>query len=101
MHAWVGWVIAAAALLTALGVFWKAGTAVARWARRVTDFFDDWSGEPARAGVPARPGVMARLETMEGRLLTIEHELHPNSGASLRDAVDRIHEATVDGDTLR
>jgi hypothetical protein len=101
MPGWVGWVIGAAALLTALAVFWRAGRAVLRWARRVADFFDDWTGEPARPGVRARPGVMARLGTMESRLTTIEHELHPNSGASLRDAVDRIEQATVDGDTLR
>jgi hypothetical protein len=93
---WFGWVIALAALVTALAVIWKAVRTVLAWARRVNDFFEDWGGEPGRPGVAARPGVMQRLGTIEGRLGTIEHELHPNSGASLRDAVDRIHEATVD-----
>ena len=96
MAGWVAWVIAGAALLTALGVFWKVATSVLRWARRVTDFFDDWNGEPARKGVPARPGVLERLSGIEGRVEAVEHELHPNSGASLRDAVDRIHDATVE-----
>jgi hypothetical protein len=49
-------------------------------------FLDDWFGVPARPGVPARLGVMARLDA-------IEHELHPNSSMSMRDAVDRIEQA--------
>ncbi|MFF2960993.1 hypothetical protein ACFVT1_19235 [Streptomyces sp. NPDC057963] len=41
--------------------------------------------------------VMVRLERIEqqgdehpAHLARIDHELHPNSGASLRDAVDRV-----------
>ncbi|MFJ2863669.1 hypothetical protein [Kitasatospora sp. NPDC087314] len=49
-------------------------------------FTEDWQGTPSRPGVPGRPGVMERLDR-------IEHELHPNSGLSLRDAVNRIEEA--------
>lgn len=96
MPGWVAWVIAAAAVLTALGVFWKAGKTVLRWARVIARFFADWNGEDARPGVPARAGVMQRLGEFDSRLGTIEHELHPNSGTSLRDAVDRIHDATVE-----
>jgi hypothetical protein len=93
---WFGWVIALAALLTAFTVIWRAVRTVLRWARRINDFFEDWNGQPARPGVPERPGVMPRLADFDKRLKSVEHELHPNSGASLRDAVDRIHEATVD-----
>lgn len=52
---------------------------------------DDWAGEEERAGVPGRPGVLARLAGFEERLMRVEHELYPNSGQSLRDAVDRAH----------
>lgn len=50
---------------------------------RIDEFMDDWAGTEARPGVPERPGVMARLGA-------IEHQLKPNSGESLRDAVNRI-----------
>lgn len=56
--------------------------------RKLHYFLDDWFGTPARPGVPARLGVMARLDA-------IEHELHPNSSMSMRDAVDRIEKAVA------
>ncbi|MFF9403830.1 hypothetical protein [Streptomyces sp. NPDC014744] len=65
------------------------------------EFGDDWNGVEARPGVPERPGVMARLDRIEqkgtersARLARIDHELHPNSGQSLRDAVDRVDART-------
>jgi hypothetical protein len=91
------WIIAAGAVVAALGVLLAAGRAVWKWGRRVDNFFEDWAGEPGRPGVPARLGVMARLETIEDRLGAVEHELRPNSGKSLHDKVTRIHEATVEG----
>ncbi|MFE4972647.1 hypothetical protein ACFRAR_11055 [Kitasatospora sp. NPDC056651] len=36
----------------------------------------------------ARPGLMERVGGIEDRLTRVEHELYPNSGESLRDAVD-------------
>src|SRR5690606_5567725 len=69
----------------------------------LTDMADDFLGEPARAGVDARPGVMERLKAAEiaqttaareqaaiaEKLEVVRHEMFPNSGASLRDAVDQ------------
>lgn len=70
-----------------------------RWLHRrlqgLEEFFTDWFGQPKRPGVPGRPGVMSRLEDLDHRVAGIEHELHPNSGASLRDAVDRIDAQTA------
>ena len=54
--------------------------------KKVLNFLDDWNGEPARPGVPERLGVMARLDEMH-------HELHPNHGSSLADAVNRTEAA--------
>ncbi|MFC7641426.1 hypothetical protein ACFQX6_10895 [Streptosporangium lutulentum] len=47
------------------------------------NFLDDWQGEAARPGVAARPGFPQRITT-------IEEQLRPNHGTSLRDAVDRL-----------
>lgn len=81
------WLAIAGALTVVLGGL----VAVWRWAwpflRRVGHFLDDWFGEPARPGFVGQPGVMERLAR-------VEHEVHTNSGSSMRDAVNRI-EATL------
>ncbi|WP_237404776.1 hypothetical protein [Actinacidiphila reveromycinica] len=76
-------------------LLWRAVSAVIRLARRVDEFMDDWAGEPGRPGVPPRPGVMERVATIDERLTRVEHELYPNSGGSLRDAVDQANERLV------
>lgn len=79
----------AASVLTAVAtVLWKITRGALALGRRVEEFMDDWTGEEPRPGVPGRPGVMERLGGFEDRLGRVEHELHPNSGESLRDAVD-------------
>ncbi|MFD3848207.1 hypothetical protein ACFWVB_20240 [Streptomyces microflavus] len=81
--------------LTILGglgaVLWRAARGVVRTGRRMNEFMDDWYGEGPRPGVPARPGLMERVSGMEDRLSGVEHELHPNDGGSLRDAVDQAN----------
>lgn len=59
--------------------FWRKGLPAIR---KINHFVDDMTGEEARPGFPARPGLFQRLDS-------IEHELHPNSGKSLRDAIDQ------------
>lgn len=56
--------------------------------RLLRDFLDDWNGEPDRPGVPGRRGVLERLERLD-------YQVHPNSGTSLRDQVDRTHDLLV------
>jgi len=85
-------------LSVALGIgtgLWQAVRALIRFWRRMDQYLTDWYGEPERPGVPARPGVLVRLQHTERavvaigeRLRRLEHEMRPNSGASLRDAVD-------------
>jgi hypothetical protein len=72
--------------LGTIGVFVKKGIP---FIRKVSHFIDDMLGEEARPGVPAQPGVIARLST-------IEHELHPNGGGSLRDQTNRIEKKVDD-----
>ncbi|MEU6822789.1 hypothetical protein ABZ921_19355 [Streptomyces atriruber] len=96
------WSGAAVAITGALALLWRATRSVRRVTSRFEDFVDDWQGTDARPGVPARPGVMTRLGAIEERLARVDHELHPNSGSSLRDAVDRVDERTrqlTDDDT--
>ncbi|MBI0374717.1 hypothetical protein JBE27_00105 [Streptomyces albiflaviniger] len=90
----VVWCGAIAAVGGASGLLYRASRGARRLAERLGDLADDWQGTPARPGVPPRPGVMQRLDAIEQQLAAVEHELHPNSGTSLRDAVDRVDERT-------
>ena len=90
----VTWSLAVAAVVGLVAMIWRAVRGIAR---RLDHLLDDWAGEPARPGVPARPGLVERIARIEARQVVqgerldrIEHELHPNSGSSLRDAVDRV-----------
>lgn len=89
------WGGAVSLLVGVVTIMWRMVRGVVRFGRRVEDVIDDWQGEPPRPGVPARPGVMERMGSLETRmggveddLQRIRHELYPNSGGSLRDAVD-------------
>jgi len=62
----------------------------ARAIRKFDEFMDDWNGTAARPGVKEQAGIMARLEIMEARLKSVEHEVVTNQGSSLKDAVARI-----------
>lgn len=90
----VVWSLAAVAIAGAAAVAWRIVRWLRRIAVRVDEFMDDWQGVPARPGVSERPGVMTRLGQIEGRMSRVEHELRPNGGSSLRDAVDRVDHRT-------
>ncbi|MGA5268038.1 hypothetical protein [Streptomyces lydicamycinicus] len=94
IDALVLWSGAGVVISGALALAWRATRSFRRIGGKVEDFVDDWQGTDPRPGVPARPGVMSRLGAIEERLARVEHELHPNSGSSLRDAVDRVDERT-------
>lgn len=96
----VAWVDMLLVWVGALTVVSGTTLGIVRWLRPlvhgVSQFLDDWNGEPERPGItPARPGVMVRLRQYDARLAAIEHELHPNAGKSLRDAVDRVEAQTT------
>lgn len=82
-------IIAGALAILARGVRWLLATL-----NMVREFLEDWRGEEARPGYSKRPGVMERLVHLEEEMRAVKHELQPNSGLSLRDAVDRIETHT-------
>jgi archaellum component FlaC len=102
-------IIMAAAAITAVTVVIIGIKKIAGFVKKVVHFFDDFIGEEERPGHPARPGfssridkietcmekVNERLNTIDYKIDSIEKELQPNSGTSLRDAIIRI-EARVD-----
>jgi hypothetical protein len=84
----MSWAGVVTAVGGALVLVVAAGKRFARLFKRASDVYDDWKGEPARPGVAPRPGMMVRLAAIEDVQRTILEQLQPNSGHSLRDAVD-------------
>jgi hypothetical protein len=71
--------------------------------RRAVHLVDDLLGEPAHGDQPERPGVLGQLAAlreqlacMDLRLITVEREMSPNGGASIRDRVEAIAAATTE-----
>lgn len=126
MHPALVWASGVAAALVTIGTLWRTmlGPAVRKatdGARALGDFLDDWKGTPAAPARPGReevlerPGVLARLDhhrdhldslddqlAEQGRQLEeIRHQVLPNGGGSLRDAVGRLERGQVEqGETL-
>jgi hypothetical protein len=87
-----------------LGALWMMTRPLRRTAKGFEQFLEDWNGVPERPGFDAIPGVPERLRVLERNarqdrnlLEKINHELHPNSGGSMRDQFDK---ARVDMDRL-
>lgn len=91
----------AAGIVTVGGAFallWRGVNALIRSGKKWDMFLEDWHGTEARPGRPAVPGIMQRMVDLESGLMEIRHEVFPNSGGSLRDAVDLIR-AEIQGVT--
>lgn len=113
MPPWIATLLAIAGGVATIGGAVVAIRQATPVVRTVIGVFNDFAGEPARPGVAARPGVIeslsnikatqtaqgAQLASVTDELGKVRHELHPNSGLSLRDAVDRMEKAvTAQGD---
>jgi len=99
-------IIAIAAFVTACTVITIAFVKTSKVIKRIVHFFDDYFGEEGRPGIEPRPGFSERMasiekslevgaekfNTIEYKLDKIDYELRPNSGTSLRDAVNRIEQ---------
>lgn len=100
MPQWISDIITVSPVLAGICLFILLCAAAWRYLRPPTrglnHFLEDWNGEAAREGVAARPGVMRRFQALEewqtkyGPIIDkMDHELHPNSGSSMADAVNR------------
>lgn len=85
------WATGLAAVLALLALVWRVVRPVRRLWHLVVDFAEDWHGVPPRAGVDGRAGVMERLGRIEGQMGALVHEVRPNGGSSMRDAVDQAN----------
>ena len=82
------WSVALVAISGAFALIVRSVRGITKMVKKIDEFMEDWNGIDDRPGRNGRPGVMQRL-------VSIEHELRPNSGESLRDAINRI-ESKVD-----
>lgn len=78
---------AIAAIITCAYSVWRV---ISRRSKMSDQFYRDWNGEAERPGVPHRPGVQEQLLNLTTKVMTIEAEITPNHGGSIKDAVGRI-----------
>ena len=109
-----GIVVGIIAVFAVIGWAWKQ---LKPPTKGIEHFLEDWNGEPERPGVPARPGMMQRvanIETAQNASAThqtkaeeffekyapiidrLDHEMHPNSGSSMADAVNRTERSLAE-----
>ena len=79
-----------AATVTAIGVIGVGLHKTTKLVKRFIHFLDDYFGEEARPGFDGRPGMQERLSYMESEISCISYEMRPNSGSSIKDAINRI-----------
>jgi len=93
-----GWLGISAVMILLIAFFWKPVRVIWARLREFAAFLDQWNGKPEkkdRSGQivqHAEPGVSARILTLEEKTERIHHEVTPNHGGSIKDAVKRIEE---------
>ena len=79
-----------AATVTAVGVIGVGVHKATLLVKRFIHFLDDYFGEESRPGFEGRPGMQERLRAIEMEIECISYEMKPNSGSSIKDAINRI-----------
>lgn len=79
-----------AATVTAIGVIGVGVYKASKLIKRFIHFLDDYFGEEERPGFYGRPGMQERMRIIEEELRHISYEMRPNSGTSIKDAINRI-----------
>lgn len=93
-----GWLGYTAVMILLIAFFWKPVKVIWSRLKEFAAFLDQWNGKPEqkdRSGQivqHAEPGVSARILTLEEKTERIHHEVTPNHGGSIKDAVRRIEE---------
>ena len=85
----------AGGLLAAFSIIGWCTRTFVRLVRGLFRLIEDWTGEPVRPGFAGRPGFPERLARVELDLAEVRSQLSPNSGHTLRDAIDRVEAATA------
>lgn len=94
-----GWMFWTCALTLLGGVLWKPLRVIWRRLREFAVFLDQWNGKPEkkdRSGQViqhAVPGVAGRILTLEEKTERIHHEVTPNHGGSMKDALKRVEDS--------
>lgn len=97
-HPVIVWLLAAAAVLTALGVIRRQLLRPGHeLMRRIVDFLDDWNGAPPRPGRPRREAMPDRMLKLEehlhaeaDRMVKLEEHLHTVTGN-----IERLYEESL------
>lgn len=79
-----------AATATAVTVIMVFVSKAMKLVKQFIHFLDDYFGEEERPGFAGRPGMQERLKRMEDDMKSIVYEMKPNSGSSIKDAINRI-----------
>jgi hypothetical protein len=79
-----------AATVTAIGVIGVGLHKATKLVKRFIHFLDDYFGEEARPGFQGRAGMQERMLIIEQELKCVSYEMRPNSGTSIKDAINRI-----------
>ena len=79
-----------AATVTAIGVIIVGVYKATKLVKRFIHFLDDYFGEEKRPGFDGRPGMQERMRIIEQELKCVSYEMRPNSGTSIKDAINRI-----------
>ena len=87
-------IVAIIGAVTTASIFFRK---VFKIIKRIVHFLDDYFGTEERPGFEKVPGVAERIKNIEEnigylcvRLDSVEKELQPNHGTSMRDAINRI-----------
>lgn len=83
-------ILTVSATLAALTVIIVSLGKISKLVKRFIHFLDDYFGEEARPGFAGRPGMQERIKNIEDQVEHISYEMKPNSGTSIKDAINRI-----------
>ena len=97
-------IIMIATLLGAITAIILFAGKLIKFIKKIVHFLDDFIGEEERPGQDARPGfseriskmeecmgsVKQQIETIQKDVTLINKEMHPNSGSSIKDSLNRI-----------
>ena len=97
---WLQWVIAVAAVLAFVGAAIRVIPSVWRFVHKFVQTVDALGDLPddLEKNRVFRDETKQTLEHQDKQLATLKHEVFPNSGASLRDAVNRIEKKLTNDD---